>query len=74
VTGGGWLYIVRDAERAGRTTVAMAVSDINKVTAGLEARGVTTGPIQEQGHPGWKAVVPDPDGNSIEIIEVVAAK
>jgi hypothetical protein len=49
VTGGGWLYIVRDADRAGRTTVAMAVSDIKRVTAGLEARGVRTGPIQEEG-------------------------
>jgi hypothetical protein len=52
----------------------MAVSDITKVTVGLEARGVTTGPIQEEGSAGWKAVVPDPAGNSIEIIEVVAAK
>ena len=70
VTDRGWLYIVGDAPRAGSTTVAMAVSDLRTVTAGLEARNVTTGPVQEEGTAGWKIVAYDPDGNSIEIIEV----
>ncbi len=70
VTGAGWLYIVGDAEHAGNGIVAMAVPDIEEATAALEGRGVATGPIQEEGDAGRKAVVRDPDGNSIAIIAV----
>ncbi len=68
----GWLYIVRDADRAGNSTVAMAVPDIEEAVSVLAARGVTTGPIQPQGNAGRKAIVADPDGNSIAIIEVTS--
>jgi predicted enzyme related to lactoylglutathione lyase len=70
VTGTGWLYIVRDTEHAGKSVVAMAVSDIEETTSALEARGVATGPIQPEGEAGRKAVARDPDGNSIAIIQV----
>ena len=70
VTNHGWLYIVGDADHAGNSTVAIAVSDIEKATAALELRGVTTGPVEHQGNAGRKSVVRDPDGNSIAIIEV----
>ncbi len=70
VTGAGWLYIVSDPERAGNSIVAMAVPAIEATIAALEARGVTTGLIVQQGDAGRKAVVRDPDGNSIAIIQV----
>jgi predicted enzyme related to lactoylglutathione lyase len=70
VTGAGWLYIVRDTQHAGNGIVAMAVSDIAEAMATLAARGVATGPIEQQGTAGRKALVRDPDGNSIAIIEV----
>lgn len=66
----GWLYILRDADHAGNSIVAMAVPDIEAVVAALEARGMTIGPIEQEGDAGRKAVVLDPDGNSIAIIEV----
>ena len=70
ITNGGWLYIVRDAEHAGSSFVAMAVSDIERTTSALEARGVSAGAIQPEGDAGRKAVVLDPAGNRVEIIEV----
>ena len=70
VTDHGWLYIVGDADHAGKSTVAIAVSDIENGTATLELRGVTTGPVEKQGNAGRKTIVLDPDGNSIAIIEV----
>src|SRR6266498_3228373 len=66
----GWQYIFRDADHAGNSIVAMAVPDIEAVVTALEARGVCTGPIEREGDAGRKAVVLDPDGNSIAIIEV----
>jgi predicted enzyme related to lactoylglutathione lyase len=72
VTDRGWLYIVRDADHAGSSIVTMAVPDIEGAAAALAARGVTTGPIEREGDAGRKAVVLDPDGNSIAIIEVTS--
>lgn len=68
----GWLYIVLDADHAGSSLVAMAVSNIEETTSLLAARGVTTGPIERQGDAGLKSVVRDPDRNSIALIEVAA--
>jgi predicted enzyme related to lactoylglutathione lyase len=70
VTGAGWLYVLRDTERAGNSIVAMAVSDIEGTVSVLEARGVSVGPVKPEGDAGRKAVVVDPAGNRVEIIEV----
>src|SRR5258708_1292237 len=74
LAGTGWLYIVGDPQHAGNSIVAMAVSNIETATSGLEARGVTTGPIEKEGEAGLKALVRDPDGNSIAIIEVAGRR
>src|SRR5580704_13066952 len=63
VSAAGWLYIVRDVPHAGNSIAAMAVSKIEEATSELEARGVATGPIEQVGQAGRKALVRDPDGN-----------
>jgi predicted enzyme related to lactoylglutathione lyase len=70
VTDRGWMYVVRDPEHAGTSIVAIAVPDVEAATAELRARGVTSGPVEREGDAGRKAVVLDPDGSSIAIIEV----
>lgn len=70
VADAGWLYIVHDARHAGDSIVAMAVPDIEAAISTLESRGVAPGPIEREGDAGRKALVRDPDGNSIAIIEV----
>jgi predicted enzyme related to lactoylglutathione lyase len=70
VSEGGWLYILRDEERAGRSIVAMTVIDIEEATSALTARGIAIGPIQPEGEAGRKAVILDPEGNSIALIQV----
>jgi glyoxylase I family protein len=74
VTDGGWLYILHNPDQAGKSAAAMAVADIEETTSALEARGVAVGPIGPEGEAGLKAVVLDPDGNSIAIIEVGAGE
>lgn len=56
----GWLYIVRDAERAGRGIAALAVSNLEEPRAALGVRGIKAGPIERQGDAGWKATTSDP--------------
>ena len=72
VIDGGWLYIVRDAERAGKGVVAMAVPDIEAAVAALAERGIAAAPPTPEGEAGRKSRVYDPDGNSVELIEVAA--
>jgi predicted enzyme related to lactoylglutathione lyase len=70
----GWLYIVRDEERAGNSIIALAVSDIEEETRALDARGVSPGPVEPEGDAGLKSVALDPDGNSIALIQVTGAR
>ena len=63
------IYIVRDLDHAGHSIVAIAVPDIEQTVAALLERGIESGPIERQSENARKAVVVDPDGNSIGIIE-----
>ncbi len=66
----GWLYILSDPEHAGNGIITIAVPNIEVATAALGARGVATGPIKPEGDAGLKALIRDPDGNSLALIEV----
>ena len=70
VTEGGWLYVVEDAERAGSSLVALAVSDLNGVVVELAERDLNPGPIAPEGDAARKASLVDPDGNVVALIEV----
>jgi predicted enzyme related to lactoylglutathione lyase len=72
VAGNGWLYVMEDPERAGRTVVTMSVSDLDQFVADLASRGVSVGPIEFVGDAGRKANVVDADGNVISWIQVTA--
>lgn len=70
VAGTGWLYVIEDAARAGRSLVTISVSDLDEAVADLKARGIDSGPIETVGDAGRKATVTDPDGNAIAFIQV----
>ena len=70
VADGGWLYVIEDADRAGNSLVAIAVTDLDATAADMAARGVAIGPIEAVGDAGRKAPIEDPDGNSLAVIEV----
>ena len=72
VSEGGWLYVVRDAERAGHSIAALAVSDLDATLAELAGRGLHPGPAEPVGAAGRKAIATDPDGNVVSLIEVAA--
>jgi predicted enzyme related to lactoylglutathione lyase len=72
VAGNGWLYVIEDSERAGRTVVTISVSDLDQFVADLASRGISAGPIEAVGDAGRKANVVDADGNVISWIQVAA--
>jgi predicted enzyme related to lactoylglutathione lyase len=70
VTENGWVYVIKDLARAGRTEVTISVSDLDQFVADLASRGIPTGPIDAVGDTGRKAEVVDRDGNVISWIQV----
>jgi hypothetical protein len=71
VSEGGWLYVLEDLAGAGRSLVTICVDDLAGVVAELASRNHTVGPIEFAGDAGSrKAKMQDPDGNSIDLIEV----
>ena len=69
----GWLYVVEDPGRAGRTVVTISVTDLDQLVAELSGRGINAGPIEAVGDAGRKANVVDADGHVISWIQVAAA-
>jgi len=69
---GGWLYLVRDPGRAGRALVTVAVSDLDHAVAEIAGRGLATPLIEAIEGAGRKAPVVDPEGNTVNLIEVVS--
>lgn len=70
VTHQAWLYVVEDAARAGQALIAISVPDLESERAKLRSRDLPCGPIETVGEAGHKAVVTDPEGNSISLIQV----
>jgi glyoxylase I family protein len=70
VTDGAWLYVIRDGVCAGNSLVTICVTDLDEAVAELAGRDIALDPITPVGDAGRKARGQDPDGNSIDLIEV----
>ena len=65
MTGHGWVYVVADAERAGRGLLTMLVDDLDAHVAELASRGLATDPVDTIPGKVRTARIADPDGNRI---------
>jgi catechol 2,3-dioxygenase-like lactoylglutathione lyase family enzyme len=68
----GWIYVVLDAQRAGRALVTLIVEDLDGRLGDMGARGVACGPVETLGSGVRRAEVADPEGNRIAFGEVPA--
>jgi catechol 2,3-dioxygenase-like lactoylglutathione lyase family enzyme len=57
------VYVVEDADRAGRSVVTILVDDLDAAIAAIAARGIEFDEIQTYPNSVRKAVYHDPDGN-----------
>lgn len=60
-----WLYIVRDTDRAGKSLFTILVSDLDASLGALSARGMYLPEIETEPGKFRRAVLIDPDGNTI---------
>jgi predicted enzyme related to lactoylglutathione lyase len=73
LTDGGWVYVVADAERAGRGLLTLIVDDLDAHLAELAERGIEAGEVEAISETTRKAVIADPDGNRITLGEDVSS-
>src|ERR1700694_6319097 len=52
LTGGGWLYVLRDADRAGKAVVTLLVDDLDERLPPAGGRGVKVGAVVSVGGTG----------------------
>src|ERR1700694_6117556 len=62
LTGGGWLYVLRDADRAGKAVVTLLVDDLDERLPPAPARGGKLRPGEAGAGPGGAARVAGPRG------------
>jgi catechol 2,3-dioxygenase-like lactoylglutathione lyase family enzyme len=67
LTGGGWLYVLRDIDRAGGAVVTLLVDDFDERIAKAAAAGIELGPIQTVAGSVRTTWITDPDGNRVQI-------
>lgn len=70
LTGGGWLYVVRDADRAGGSVVTLLVDDLDERLAAAAAAGIELGPVEPVAEGVRSTWITDPDGNRLQIGQV----
>lgn len=63
---GGWIYVVRDAKRAGHALLTILVEDLDRQVAELAARGLETDPIDTIPGTVRTTWIEDPYGNRIQ--------
>jgi predicted enzyme related to lactoylglutathione lyase len=70
VADAGWISLVADPERAGRSTVTLVVDDLDGRLAELASRGLAPETVEAVGAAGRKATVVDPEGNRLALAQV----
>jgi len=63
---GGWLYVLRDADRAGRAVVTLLVDDLDEQLAAAAAAGIELGPVETVAGSVRTTWITDPDGNRVQ--------
>jgi hypothetical protein len=66
-----WIYIVRDAERAGKSLVTMLVKDLESHLREFSARGLKGWSTDTLPGVYRKALFLDPDGNAVTFAETL---
>jgi predicted enzyme related to lactoylglutathione lyase len=65
LTDTGWIYLVGDAERAGKSLLTLLVDNLDEQVAALAERGLAPDETETLSDAGRKAAFVDPDGNKV---------
>lgn len=60
-----WLYVIADADRAGKALLTVIIDNLDAFSADLAGRGLQPDEIEEEPGNYRKAVFHDPEGNTL---------
>ncbi len=63
----GWIYVIGDADRAGKALLTLVVDDLDALLAELAGRGIEHGEIKTIPGAVRSCWVTDPEGNTIQL-------
>jgi predicted enzyme related to lactoylglutathione lyase len=69
ITNTGWIYLVGDAGRAGKSLLTLLVDDLDEQVAALAERGLAPDETETLANGGRKAAFIDPDGNKTTFVQ-----
>ncbi|MGA8219966.1 MAG: VOC family protein [Solirubrobacterales bacterium] len=72
LTDEAWIYVVADAERAGKGLFTVMVDDLADRLEGMRNRGINVGDVETLRPGTRKAVISDPEGNQVGFGEAVS--
>jgi catechol 2,3-dioxygenase-like lactoylglutathione lyase family enzyme len=73
LTDTAWIYVVRDAERAGRGLLTVLVDDLEALVAGFGERGIDAGEMVRFAEVMRRVRFTDPEGNRLTFAENLGA-
>ena len=74
LTDSGWIYLVGDADRAGKALLTLLVDNLDEQVAALAERGLAPDEIETLSGAGRKAAFVDPEGNKITFAQPGSAE
>ena len=69
LTDTAWIYVVIDAERAGRGLLTVLVDDLAVLVSGMRERGIEAGEMERFAEVMRRVRILDPDGNRLTFAE-----
>jgi len=69
-----WIYVVRDAARAGNGLATILVGDLAAFTAETATRGIDAGEVEQRPGLFRRCVLEDPAGNRLAVAEPLPAE
>lgn len=72
LSGKAWLYIIGDAQRAGKTLITLLVDDLDDHVAEFNERGISFEFVEKDSKMYRRVAVTDPEGNTFQFTELTS--
>lgn len=72
LSGKAWLYIIGDAQRAGKTLITFIVDDLDGHVAEFNERGISFEFVEKDSKIYRRVAVTDPEGNTFQFTELTS--
>ena len=72
LSGKAWLYLIGDAQRAGKTLITFIVDDLDGHITAFNERGISFAFVEKDSTTYRRVAVIDPEGNTFQFTELMS--